>query len=180
MHASAAHTRVGAWTAEADSTAAGGRRLRHANAGAPKIVAPLAEPANYFELSFSAVAGEPYRLWFRGRADANHWANDSAYVQFDEAVSESGASLYRIGTTSATTLVLEDASHAALDGWGWQDNGYGAGVLGPAIRFARTGMHTLRVQTREDGLAIDQLVLSAGRYLFAPPGPLRRDTTILP
>jgi hypothetical protein len=57
---------------------------------------------------------------------------------------------------------------------------HGAGVLGPAIRFAPTGMHTLRVQTREDGLAIDQLVLSWGRYLFLPSGPPRRDTTILP
>ncbi|HMF60657.1 MAG TPA: hypothetical protein VK595_09810, partial [Vicinamibacterales bacterium] len=151
-----------------------------ANAGAPKLNAPLAVPANYFELSFYALAGEPYRLWLRGRADANHWANDSVYVQFDEAVAESGTSLFRIGTTSATTLVLEDATNAVLDGWGWQDNGYGPGVLGPAVRFARTGMHTLRVQTREDGLAIDQLVLSAGRYLFVPPGPPRRDATLLP
>ena len=180
LHASEAHARVGAWTVEGDPTAAGGRRLRHANAGAPKLNAPLAVPANYFELSFYALAGEPYRLWLRGRADANHWANDSVYVQFDEAVAESGTSLFRIGTTSATTLVLEDATNAVLDGWGWQDNGYGPGVLGPAVRFARTGMHTLRVQTREDGLAIDQLVLSAGRYLFVPPGPPRRDATLLP
>ena len=41
-------------------------------------------------------------------------------------------------------------------------------------------MHTLRVQTREDGLAIDQLVLSAGWYLFLPPGLPRHDSTILP
>ncbi len=180
LHASAAHTRVGAWTAEADSTAAGGRRLRHADAGAPKLAAALPAPANDFELSFYALAGEPYRLWLRGRADTNNWANDSVYVQFDEAVAQSGASLYRIGTSAATTLVLEEASHAVLDGWDWQDNGYGAGALGSAIRFARTGMHTVRVQTREDGLAIDQLVLSAGRYRFGPPGPPRRDTTILP
>jgi hypothetical protein len=137
-------------------------------------------PPNYFELSFYAVAGEPYHLWFRGRADANHWANDSVFVQFDEAVGDSGATVYRIGTTSAATLVLEEATSAVLDGWGWQDNGYGAGVWGPPIRFARTGIHTIRVQTREDGLAIDQLVLSAGRYLFLPPGSPRRDATILP
>ena len=41
-------------------------------------------------------------------------------------------------TTSSTTYVLENASGAGLSGWGWQDNGYGAGVAGPEIRFAYT------------------------------------------
>jgi hypothetical protein len=36
------------------------------------------------------------------------------------------------------------------------------------------------VTTREDGFSIDQVVLSADRYLNASPGALKNDTTILP
>jgi hypothetical protein len=35
------------------------------------------------------------------------------------------------------------------------------------------------VQIREDGVSIDQIVLSSGRYLNAAPGSLKNDTTIL-
>jgi hypothetical protein len=35
------------------------------------------------------------------------------------------------------------------------------------------------VQVREDGIGIDQIVLSAGRFLTASPGALKNDSTIL-
>ena len=65
--------------------------------------------------------------------------------------------------------------------WGWQDTRTGAvpGLLGPLIRFDTTGLHTIRVQTREDGLRIDQIVLSSASYLTAGPGSARNDDTIL-
>jgi hypothetical protein len=66
-----------------------------------------------------------------------------------------------------------------LSGWGWEDNGWGPGVLGPQIYFA-SGTQTIRIQQREDGLAIDQIVLSPGTYLTKPPGPTKNDTTIVP
>ena len=47
------------------------------------------------------------------------------------------------------------------------------------MTFATTGLHTIRVQTREDGVSIDQIVLSARKYLTSAPGPLKNDTTIL-
>lgn len=56
----------------------------------------------------------------------------------------------------------------------------GAGVLGPPIYFASSGPQRLRVQVREDGLGIDQIVLSSGTYLTNPPGAAKNDTTILP
>jgi hypothetical protein len=65
-------------------------------------------------------------------------------------------------------------------GWGWEDNGYGAGVLGPLIYFATSGPQTVRIQTREDGLSIDQIVLSPGTYLSSAPGAAKNDTTIVP
>jgi hypothetical protein len=37
----------------------------------------------------------------------------------------------------------------------------------------------MRIQTREDGVAIDQVVLSARKYLTTRPGAARNDMTIL-
>ena len=167
------------WRIEADATAADGSKVRHPNAGAPKLAAPLAAPMNYFELSFNALAGRPYRLWMRGKADSNNWANDSVFVQFDGSVDSNGAPIWRIHSTTAADFNLEDCSGCGLAGWGWQDNGWGIGTLGPVVYFAADGPQTIRVQTREDGLAIDQIVLSSVTYLNSSPGPLKNDTTIL-
>jgi endonuclease/exonuclease/phosphatase family metal-dependent hydrolase len=84
-------------------------------------------------------------------------------------VSASGAPVFRIGTTDGTGVNIEECSGCGLSGWGWQDNGYGAGVLGPEIYFESSGTHTIRVQTREDGLSIDQIILSPSTYLKAAP-----------
>jgi hypothetical protein len=67
-----------------------------------------------------------------------------------------------------------------ISGWGWTDNGYGLGVLGAPIYFGKSGPQTLRVQAREDGISIDQIVLSAEKYLTKAPGAVRSDATILP
>jgi phosphatidylserine/phosphatidylglycerophosphate/cardiolipin synthase-like enzyme len=179
LYASEAPLRVGAWVVESDATAAGGARIRHPNAGAAKITTASAVPANYFELTFTAEAGRPYRLWMRGQADGNHWSNDSVFVQFSNSVTATGTPIYRIGTTSATDVNLEACSGCGVAGWGWQDNGYGTGVLGPPIYFASSGPTTVRVQTREDGYAIDQIVLSHTTWVTASPGGLKNDTTIL-
>ncbi len=169
----------GAWRVETDATAAAGRLIRHPDAGAAKITTPLASPVHYFEQTFTAEAGVPYRLWIRGRADQDYWANDSVFVQFSGSVTSSGSATMRIGTTSAATVNLEDDSHQGESGWGWQDDGYGVGVLGPLIHFGSTGSQTIRIQTREDGFAIDQIVLSPGRFLTTPPGALKNDATII-
>jgi hypothetical protein len=130
-------------------------------------------------LTFTAEAGRPYRLWIRGKADSNSWSNDSVFVQFSNSVTAAGTPIYRIGTTSATDVNLEACSGCGVAGWGWQDNGYGTGVLGPPIYFANSGPATVRVQTREDGYAIDQIVLSHSAWVTASPGALKNDTTIL-
>ena len=64
---------------------------------------------------------------------------------------------------------LEDCSGCGLQGWGWQDNGWGVGVMGPLIKFESTGRHVIRVITREDGFNIDQIVLSSSRYVSSSP-----------
>jgi hypothetical protein len=170
----------GAWTATPDPMAASGVRVHHPNAGEPIPPRPLSLPVNYFEMPFFAEAGTPYRLWLRLKADGNHWSNDSAWVQFSDSVSATGTPAFRSGTTSAAIVQLENCLQCRLAGWGWNDHDYGGAVPAPPVYFAATGMHTIRVQTREDGLSIDQIVLSAARYFDFAPGNVRFDTTILP
>ena len=169
LQASSASVKAGKWTVVSDSSAFGGKKIRHADGGAAKVVTASASPKNYFELTFTATAGVPYRLWVHGRPDRDGWANDSVFVQFSGSVNASGAAKYRIGTTSATEVNLEECKGCGLGGWRWQDNGWGKGVLGSAIYFAKTGTQRMRIQTREDGLSIDRIQLSPSKYMKAPP-----------
>jgi len=178
LHAKDATVVAGGWRVANDAQAAGGARLSHPDLGAAKLPAALAAPTNYFELTFTAEASRAYRLWIRGRADKDHWTNDSVFVQFNGSVDTAGAAIARIGTTTAATVNLEDDANRGIAGWGWQDNGYGAGVLGPLVYFAASGPQTIRVQTREDGFSIDQIVLSSQQFLTSAPGALKNDTTI--
>jgi hypothetical protein len=169
---------TGNWTFTSDATAAAGIRLQNANLGQPKVLVPAAAPVDAFDLTFAATAGQAYRLWVRGRAQGNDYSNDSVYVQFDGSVDSRGQPVFRIGTTTATAVVIEDASGAGLSGWGWADNGYGTD--GPLIYFATSGAQRLRVQVREDGVGLDQIVLSAVRFRTIAPGATKNDSTIVP
>ena len=180
LYASQAPVKVGNWSSVADPTAAGAARLSNPDAGAPKIVTAAANPSSYVELTFSALTGIPYRIWVRGKAQSDSPYNDSIFVQFSGSLNSAGSAVYRIGTTSAAEINLEDCSGCGIQGWGWQDNGWGVAVLGPAIFFQSAGTQTIRIQTREDGFSIDQIVLSPSTYLYNPPGALKNDSVILP
>lgn len=159
----------GRWAVQADSSAIGSQVVRHPDGGLAKITTAAGSPTHFFEMTFRADAGKAYRVWIHGRADNDYWGNDSVHVQFSDSVTSSGSATYRIGTTSATEVNLEECNGCGLSGWQWQDNGYGSGVLGSRIYFATTGVHTIRVQTREDGLAIDRIVLSPSTYMSVSP-----------
>jgi len=177
LYASDAASIAGTWSLVADAAAAGGSRVWNPDKGAAKLTTALANPANYFEITFQAEAGVAYHLWMRGKADANAWANDSVYVQYSGSVDATGTAMYRIGSTSARTLSIEQGTNAGLSGWGWSDDAWDA--LADPIYFATSGPQTIRVQVREDGLSLDQIVLSAGTYLTTAPGAAKNDTTIL-
>lgn len=169
----------GNWQSLSDATAAGGKGLWNPDAGAIKIAPALAAPPNHFEMTFNADAGRPYHVWVRMRAQNNSLANDSVHLQYDDSVNATGGAIARIGTTTSTEYVLQDGPSGAPDhGWGWTENGWGS--LGPHIYFATTGAHTIRVQQREDGPVIDQIVISPDTYLTASPGSRLDDGTILP
>src|SRR3989442_495163 len=71
---------AGQWSTSSDPSAADGALLQNANAGAAKLAAAREAPTDYFEITFDADAGRPYRLWLRGKALGNSWANDSVFV----------------------------------------------------------------------------------------------------
>ncbi len=168
----------GNWTPIAETSAAGGAALQNPDHSAGKIAPALASPANYFEQTFTAEAGVAYHLWVRLRAQGNSPGNDSIHLQFSDSLNASMAATYRLGTTSSAEVVLQDGSaDPSIASWGWADNGWG--VLGDNIFFATSGIHTVRVQQREDGAIVDQIVLSPDTYLSSPPGASDNDTTVL-
>jgi hypothetical protein len=177
LYAADGGTLHGTWRVESVTTAAGGRRVRNPNAGRPKIEVALASPTNYFEVTFDAEAGRPYHLWLRMRADANGYQNDSVHVQFDHSETAGGAAAWRIGTSGSMAVSLQDRSGAGMSGWGWNDNGWAG--MGPPVYFATGGQQRMRVQVREDGVSIDQLVLSPVTYLSRSPGAPKNDATVL-
>jgi hypothetical protein len=137
------------------------------------MAAALAQPSDYFDMTFTAEANVRYHLWIRARAQGNYWGNDSVFVQFSNVA---GAS---IGTTQAAAVSLEDCSGCGVAGWGWQDNAYGS--LAGEFVFSQGGPQTVRVQRREDGISIDQIVLSPvpSGEVAQSPGSLKNDNTIL-
>ncbi|MCU1385943.1 MAG: hypothetical protein JWL71_4640 [Acidobacteria bacterium] len=169
----------GNWQVKADATAAGGSAVWNPNANQTKISPALVSPGGYVEAKFEATKGTPYHVWVRMKAEADSFANDSAHIQFSDSVTSANASTQRIGTTSSAEFVLQNGSAGPpVHGWGWTDNGWGA--PGDPVYFAATGTHTLRIQQREDGAMVDQIVLSPSTYFTNPPGGRTNDTKILP
>lgn len=177
LHTAAATTVTGDWQKVADSTAASGARMWNPDRGAAKVGTPSAAPADYFEMTVTVEAYRPYQLWLRGKADNDAWTNDSAYVQFTNAIDAYDRPVHRIGTTDAATVSIENCSGCGVAAWGWQDNGY-ASMAAP-IYFVTAGQQTVRIQRREDGISIDQIVLSASSYRYSPPGAYKYDTLVL-
>jgi hypothetical protein len=123
--------------------------------------------------------GTAYHLWVRLRALNNSVGNDSIHVQFSGSVDSLGSATWRIGTTSSAEIVQQNGtSDTSVSGWGWSENGWGS--LGPHVYFSADGTQTVRVQQREDGAIVDEIVLSPDTYLTAPPGTRDNDTHILP
>jgi hypothetical protein len=167
----------GNWVSSTSTGAADGRSMRSADKAWTAANAPLASPTNYFDLQFDAAAATPYRVWLRLRAAGDSKWNDAVWVQFSGAL-VNGRTAYQIGTTSGLLVNLERCSACGLRGWGWMNSAYWL-VQTSVVTFAKAGPQTMRIQIREDGVEIDQVVLSAARFFSSPPGPPTGDATIL-
>jgi hypothetical protein len=171
----------GKWKVEPDQAAASGRRFRYPDAGAPKVDTPAADPSGFVDVYFTPDPTQTYKLWVRLKADNNYWGNDSVWLQFSGAVGAAGQPAYRIGTTSGLAVNLEECSGCGVSGWGWEDDGWGAiNRNGKTLRFPDGGRQRIRLQIREDGVSIDQIVFSAVKYRTTRPGSAKNDTVILP
>jgi endonuclease/exonuclease/phosphatase family metal-dependent hydrolase len=165
------------WQLVADSSAAGGSKLWNPDRGTGKLSYPSSSPSSYVDFTFTPVAGVPYRLWIRAKADGNDYTNDSLFVQFSASATSGDSALDRIGTTSGEVYSLESCSGVGESGWGWEDTEY-CGDAAP-IYFSSSSAQTLRIQQREDGISVDQIVLSPSTYLTSSPGSQQNDTRIL-
>ena len=160
-------------------TSPNGIKLTTADAGVLNADSPLAAPTDYVDVSFNAAAGTPYTVWLRLRATDDSRSNDSVWVQFSDAI-VAGAPLYGIGGTSGLLVTLAtDGTGSSLNQWGWQNGAYWLSQP-TTVAFANGGTHTLRVQVREDGVQLDQIVLSPSTYLTHAPGQVSADLTIVP
>jgi hypothetical protein len=159
-----------AWTQKTDASAAGGVSAYNPNKNAPKVNSPASDPASYYAIGFVADPTQTYKLWVRLKADYNASGNDSVWMQF-----KSGRS-----TTYAMAVNLEECSGCGESGWGWEDDGWGSvNKNGITLQFPDGGYHEVWIQQREDGVSIDQIVLSSEKYLTKRPGSAKNDATIL-
>jgi hypothetical protein len=178
LYASDVTKAVGNWVRGSFSTGAGGEAMQSKDAGRSNTKEPLAAPSDYFEAQFTPQANKPYRVWMRLRAIADSKFNDSVWLQFSGALDAHGAPLWRIGTTSGLLMNLESCTNCGVSGWGWQTGAWWVSQ-DSVVRFPAPTEQTLRVQIREDGVQIDQIVISADKYFDAPPGAPINDTNIV-
>jgi PKD repeat protein len=170
--------RRGSWVTASDSLSPGGIKLTTPDQNISTTNAPLATPQHYLDVTFSADAGKQYRVWLRLRARNNQKANDSVWVQFSDSL-VNGSAMYRMNSTSGLLVNLATtASASSLQAWGWKNNAYWLSQP-TAVTFATTGTHTMRIQIREDGVELDQIVLSPVRYFSNAPGGVSNDTTVV-
>ena len=170
--------RRGNWAIRDDASAAGGRSLASADRGWSSTRTALQSPRDAVDFTFTAVAGVRYRVWLRMRAAANGRSNDSVWLQYSDAIDARRHRLYPVGSKSAMPVALQECPSCGISGWGWADDAWWTGQ-GGTIRFRTTGVKRLRIQTREDGVVLDQVVLSPTRFLREAPGGRQNDSTIV-
>jgi hypothetical protein len=168
----------GSWSIGADAGSPNGVALVSTDAGFASPDAPLASPAHYVDVTFTAEAGTPYRIWLRLKALNDSKYNDAVWVQFSDA-RVGGSPAYAIGSTAGLLVNLATTGTAtSLNNWGWQNGAYWL-TQATAVTFAASGAHTLRIQLREDGVSLDQVVLSPSRFFNSAPGGPTNDSTIV-
>jgi probable HAF family extracellular repeat protein len=168
----------GSWSKQIDSASPGGVKLETTNTGVSHVHSPLASPMHYFDVTFEAVANQPYALWLRLKALGDNKYNDAVWVQFSGAHANGGP-IHPINSTSGLLVNLAtDATASSLSNWGWQNGAYWL-VQATTVTFPAGGTQTIRIQVREDGVQLDQIVLSPSAYRHGSPGAVSNDTVIV-
>ena len=124
---------------------------------------PRANPDDFAEYEFAAVAGQPYTIWVRGKNLDGKNTSDAFWMQFDD----------EIGTTRLA------ASYAHPKGFGnWLDR-FPAGRYAwssalpqdppQTVTFNRGGQHRLRIQPRHPHHRLEQIWLSTTQKTLPEP-----------
>ena len=180
LYSSDVTTMQGSWTRVSGSGAAGGAYMGSTDNGWSSTDSALASPSQYFESTFTAASATPYRVWLRLRASDDSKWNDSVWVQFSDATDQNGSPIYRLGTTSALLVNLEKLPGMRRQRLGLAERRLLAvAAVDDQVSIDRSA-HTVRVQTREDGVQVDQIVLSPSLYISSAPGGVSGDGTIVP
>jgi hypothetical protein len=179
IHATDVTAIQGTWRKTTDLSAADNIKLSTPDDRVGALAAAAVTPSNYFDATFQASPATRYRVWLRMHAVSDSKWNDSVFVQFSDSVDAVGRPIYRIGSTAGYTVNLWSCATCQSFGWGWQRNAYWLTDSGD-VWFPTAGTHTIRVQVREDGVEVDQIVISPAKYLADGPGPNSADATIVP
>ena len=179
LYSSDVTTIQGNWARVPSASGAGAQKMASTDVGWSSTNNPLAAPGDYFEANFTARAWIGYRVWLRLKAANNSKWNDSVWAQFSDALGANGNAIYRIGTTSGLLFNLEECTGCGVSNWGWSGGAWWVSQE-LAIQFPTDGTKTIRIQTREDGVEIDQIVISSASYMNGSPGRSKDDTTLLP
>ena len=168
----------GSWSSGADSSSPEGVKLLTTDAGVVWANQPLTSPVDYVDVTVNVEANVPYRIWLRLRALDNSKWNDSVWVQFSNA-QVNGSQVYGLDSTSGLLVNLAtDGTGSNLSNWGWQNGAYWL-AQETAVTFPVAGSQTIRIQVRDDGVQLDQIVLSPSRFFNSPPGGVSNDATIV-
>lgn len=165
--------RVGSWSG------AGGEKMQSQDWGWSSTDQPLAGPEHFFEARFVPEADRLYRVWVRLRGAGDSKWNDSLWLQFSNARNAGGASVWGIGGTGGLLVNLEPCSNCGVSDWGWSGGSWWLGDQS-FVKFSSGAEQRVRVQIREDGVEVDQIVLSPVTYFDRAPGPAVNDSTIVP
>lgn len=178
IYAGDVSTVQGNWAVVSSPSSPGGQALSSVDRRWDTRATAIAAPEDYFEATFPADANVPYRVWLRLRATGDSKWNDSVWVQFSDAVDAAGTPVFTAGTADGLLVNLESCFGCGDVAWGWQDHAWWTGQSA-TVQFPTAGQHTIRVQTREDGVFVDQIVLSRGAFLETAPGAESKDATLV-
>ena len=180
LYASSVTTVAGRWNRVPSWSGAGGEKMQSTDEGWSSPDAPLASPSDYFEAEFVPEANRAYRIWLRLRGGGDSLSSDSVWVQFSGSVDNGGAPLYRIGSNAALLVNLAACSECGISVWGWRNTTWWLDQQNTVVRFTSSAPQRIRVQTREDGVEVDQIVLSPVTYFNEAPGAARDDSVVVP
>ena len=180
IHAARASSLAGAWRSDADATAASGARLAPERQRAEADRAACLASQLLRDRRFQAEAGVPVPA-LDTRVGRSQLLGQRLGVRPVQRQRDGQRRRRRIGSAPRPRPRMPRGLQRL------RTSRAGAGrTTATASAFSdrwsisrQSGPQTIRIQGREDGLSIDQIVLSPALYLTTAPGAVRNDTTIL-